>query len=112
MRDEPLEKMHVKKGDVVKVISGKNAGKQGKILGVIREKKQVIIEAVNLIKRHQRPSAKVSKGGIIEREGPITASNVMVVCPKCSRTTRAQREVRAEKKVRVCNKCGEMIDQA
>lgn len=105
-------KLHVKKGDKVVVISGKSKGKTGRVLEVLREKRQVIVEGVNLIKRHQRPTQKISKGGIIEREGPIRIDKVMLVDPRTGERTRVGRDRVAGKTVRVARKSGEMIDQA
>ncbi len=108
-------KTEIKKGDVVRVMCGKNEGKQGKVLVVNRVKCQLIIEGVNMIKKHQKPNQKVQKGGIIEREGYVYASKVMLVCPKCSKPTRIAHFISGEgknrKKVRSCKKCSEMIDQ-
>jgi len=108
-------KTELKKGDTVRVMCGKNEGKQGKVLVVDRNKSKMIVEGVNLVKKHQKPNQKVQKGGIIEREGYIYASKLMLVCPKCSKPTRIGHFVRGEgknmKKVRSCKKCNEMIDQ-
>ncbi|MEZ7893371.1 MAG: 50S ribosomal protein L24 [Candidatus Wallbacteria bacterium] len=101
----------IKKGDFVRVINGKYEGKQGKVLSVNRVKGTILIEGVNLIKRHQRPNQKVQKGGIIEKEAPIYACKTMLVCPKCSKVTRIAHLVKGSKKVRACKKCNEMIDQ-
>ncbi len=102
----------VKKGDTVMVIAGKERGKRGKVLVVLPAKHRVIVEKVNMIKRHQRPTQKLRQGGIIEREGTLHLSNVMVVCSKCDRPTRTGIQPLAEgKKVRVCRRCGEIIDR-
>ncbi len=107
--------MHVKKNDLVVVLSGNYKGKKGKVLKVFPEKQRVIVEGVNFIKRHSRPTQQNPQGGIIEKEGPIHASNVMVICPKCNTPTRTGKqlvidEVRHRKnRVRVCKKCGEML---
>ena len=94
------------------VIAGKERGKRGKVLIVLPVKRRVIVEKVNMIKRHQRPTQKLRQGGIIEREGAMHLSNVMVVCGKCDRPTRAAVQILAEgKKARVCKRCGEMIDR-
>lgn len=101
---------HVKKKDLVTVIAGKEKGKSGRILTVLPKKERIIVEKVNMIKRHTRPSAKQRQGGIIEREGPIHVSNVMLVCTKCNKPTRlAMRVLSDGKKVRVCKKCGEIF---
>nr|WP_156779943.1 50S ribosomal protein L24 [Ammonifex degensii] len=103
--------MHVKKGDTVLVLTGKDAGKKGKVLRVIPEEQRVIVEKVNIVKRHMRPTRQFPQGGIIEKEAPIHASNVMLVCTKCGRPTRVGHRILPEgKKVRVCKKCGEPID--
>jgi len=80
--------MHVHKNDTVLVISGNAVGKQGKVLKVFPGKNRVIIENVNIVKRHARPSQKNPQGGIVQKEGPISASNVMVICPQDSEATR------------------------
>ena len=77
--------MHVHKNDTVLVISGNSLGKQGKVLKVYPDKSRVIIENVNIVKRHARPTQKNPQGGIVQKEGPISAANVMVICPKCSK---------------------------
>jgi len=107
--------MHIKKDDMVQIISGNDRGKQGRVLKVFPENNRIIVEGVNFIKRHTRPNQKLPQGGIIEREAPIHASNAMVVCPKCNQlTTTGMKPVVAETKnktsrVRYCKKCGEMI---
>ena len=103
--------MHVAKGDTVVVLSGKNRGKMGRVLRVLPDKRQVIVEHVNMVKRHTRPiPAKGVKGGILEKEGPIDASNVMVVDPSTGKPTRVGHKILADgKKVRISRKTGEMI---
>jgi len=107
--------LHVHKNDTVVVISGNSSGKQGKVLKVFPEAKQVIIENVNMVRRHTRPSQKNPQGGILQKEGPIRASNVMVVCPKCSKPTRVGHthvsDATSGKKrtMRVCKQCSEMF---
>ena len=111
-KKEPVKRMHVKKGDSVVVISGKSKGKIGKILTVDRHKRTVIIEGVNIIKKHQKPSQKIAKGGIIEREGPIRLEKEMLLDPRTKERTRVGYDRVAGKTVRVAKKSGEMIDQA
>ena len=104
---------HVRRGDTVAVLSGKERGKRGKVLAVLRDKSRVLVEHVNMIKKHQRPTQKLRQGGIIEREGPIHLSNVLVVCGKCDRPGRTGTQILADgRKVRVCRRCGEPIDKA
>jgi large subunit ribosomal protein L24 len=99
----------LKKGDTVKVISGREKGKTGKIQSVIVDKERVVIEKVNLIKKHQKPDAK-GKGGIVEKEGPIHISNVMYLCGKCGVGVRVGYKVLDDgKKVRICAKCHEIL---
>ena len=104
---------HVRKGDTVIVMAGKDRGKRGRVLRVIPEKSRVVIERINMIKKHQRPTQKLRQGGIIEREGPIHLSNVMLVDPTSDRPTRIGMRALADgKKVRVARKSGEIIDKA
>lgn len=103
---------HVRRGDTVIVVAGKDRGKRGRVLRVIPEKNRVVIERINMIKRHQRPTQKIRQGGIIEREGPIHLSNVMLVDPTSGKPTRVgMRELGDGKKVRVARKSGEIIDK-
>ena len=74
--------MHIKKEDIVQIISGDDKGKQGRVLKVFPDQNRIIVEGVNFIKRHTRPNQKLPQGGIVEREAPINASNAMVICPK------------------------------
>jgi large subunit ribosomal protein L24 len=104
-------KLHIKKNDQVKVIAGKEKGKTGKILTVMPKKGCVIIEKVNFVKRHTRPSGQARQGGILEKEAPIHISNVMVVCNKCNSPVRVgQKALGDGKKARYCKKCGELLD--
>ncbi len=104
---------HVRRGDTVIVVAGKERGKRGRVLRVIPEKKRVVVERINMIKRHQRPTQKVRQGGIIEREGPIHLSNVMLLDPTSGKPTRVgMRALSDGKKVRVARKSGEIIDKA
>jgi len=104
---------HVRKGDTVMVVAGKERGKKGKVLRVIPEKGRVVVERINMIKKHQRPTQKVRQGGIIEREGSIHLSNVMLVDPNSDKPTRVgMRALSDGKKVRVARRSGEMLDRA
>lgn len=105
-----MAKVHVRKGDTVLVISGKYAGKRGKVLAVEPKKSRVVVEGVNVVKRHARPTRALPQGGIIEKEAPIHSSNVMLVCTKCNKPTRIAKKFLADgDKARVCKKCGEVI---
>ena len=100
----------LKKGDTVRVIAGKNKDSEGKIISIDREKNRVVIEGVNMVTKHVKPKRQGEAGGRIEQEGTIDASNVMLVCPKCGKATRVAHQVVDGKKVRVCKKCGKVMD--
>jgi large subunit ribosomal protein L24 len=100
------------KGDTVLVVSGDDTGKTGKVLKIYPEKDRVIVEGVNFIKRHTRPTQKSPQGGIQEREAPIRASNAMLYCTKCGRGTRVRHTQLSDgTKVRACAHCGEVIEK-
>ena len=105
--------MHVKKGDTVIVLSGNenNKGKQGKVIEALPKKNKVVVEGINLVKRHTKPSQANPQGGIITKEAPMAASKVMVVCPACKKATRTKITVVAGVNARTCKKCGEVIDK-
>ncbi|TLM97340.1 MAG: 50S ribosomal protein L24 [Actinobacteria bacterium] len=103
--------MTIKTGDKVKVIAGKDKGKESRVLVVQPEKERVIVEHVNMVKKHQRPTNKQPKGGILEIEAPIHVSNVMLICPSCSQPTRVGRKREEGVRVRVCKKCNNPIDK-
>ncbi|HEX9748700.1 MAG TPA: 50S ribosomal protein L24 [Methylomirabilota bacterium] len=104
---------HVRKGDTVVVVAGKERGKKGKVLRVIPEKGRVVVERINMIKKHQRPTQKIRQGGIIEREGAIHLSNVMLLDPGSDKPTRVGMKALSDgKKVRVARRSGEMLDKA
>lgn len=105
-------KVHVKKGDLVVVISGKNKGAKGKVTRVVPETNRVVVEGVNMVKRHQKPNPRVMQSGIIEKEAPLHASNVMLFCSKCDRPRRAAHKIQENgTKIRVCHECGESFDK-
>jgi large subunit ribosomal protein L24 len=105
--------LSVHKNDLVEVLAGRDAGKKGKILKVIPEKNRVIVQGVGFIKKHTRPNPQKNiKGGIAEREAPIHASNVMVVCPECQKRTRVGKKFLDDgRKVRICRKCEGVLDR-
>lgn len=107
-----MAKLHVKKGDKVKVIAGKDKGKEGEILRAYPETGRVAVEKVNLIKKTQRPTPANPQGGIMTVEGPIDASNVMLICPSCKKAVRYSRKREEGKKgyTRICKKCGATIE--
>jgi large subunit ribosomal protein L24 len=101
----------IKKNDTVVVITGKNKGKRGRVIRVMPSDNKIVVEKINIVKRHMKPSRKYAQGGIIEKESPIHISNVMLLCPKCDRPTRiSSMELADGKKVRACKKCKEVID--
>ena len=105
------EGFHVRKNDLVEVVAGKEKGKTGKVLQVFHKKDRVLVEKVNFIKRHQKPSGGQKQGGIIEREGPVHLSNVMLFCPKCDKGVRIRRQrLEDGHAVRLCAGCGESFD--
>lgn len=105
-------KVHVKKGDKVYILSGKGREKTGKVLEVMPKSGKVIVEGINMIKRHTRPTRENPQGGIIEKEGAMYAAKVMLVCPRCNKPGRVGRQVQANgEKVRVCKHCGEVNDK-
>ena len=102
----------IKKQDTVAVIAGKEKGKKGRVLSVVPSDNKVIVEKMNVIKKHMKPNKTYSQGGIIEKEAPLHLSNVMLVCPKCNKPTRIANVIlEGGKKVRSCKKCKEVIDQ-
>lgn len=101
--------MKIKKGDTILVISGKNRGKQGKILQVFPKENRILVEGMNLRKKHQKPKKSGEKGQIVELPGPISVSNVKIVCPKCGKPARVGYKFINEKKYRTCKKCGQEI---
>lgn len=106
-----MQKVHVKKGDLVKILSGEDAGKTGKVLEVAPRKRRVVVEGVNIIKKHARPTRTNPQGGVIERPAPIDASKVMLVCPSCNTPTRVRRErSEGQAAARICKRCGKPID--
>jgi large subunit ribosomal protein L24 len=105
------DKCHIKKDDKVKIITGKDKGKIGKVLQVDRKKDRLLVENINVVKRHTRPTAQNRQGGIVESEAPISWSNAMLMCNKCLSPIRIQmKQLDDGKKVRVCRKCSEVID--
>ena len=104
-------KLHVRKGDTVYILTGKDAGKRGKIIQALPSKRKVVVEGINVVKRHTRPTKAMPQGGIVEKEAPIDSSNVMLVCGKCNKPTRVARKIVDDRRYRACKKCGEIIDK-
>ncbi len=103
--------MFVRKGDKVIVLAGKDKGKESRVLSADPTKQRLVVEHVNMIKKHRRPTRTQQQGGILEVEGTIHVSNVMLLCPGCSKPTRVSRRRADGKRIRVCKKCGADIDK-
>jgi large subunit ribosomal protein L24 len=104
-------KCHIKKEDKVKILIGKDRGKIGKVLKVDRKKNLLLVENMNVVKRHTKPTAANKQGGIVEKEAPLKWSNVMLMCNKCMKPGRIKMKILEDgKKMRVCRKCGEDMD--
>ena len=104
-----MNKVHVKTGDTVMIISGKDAGKSGKVLAVSPSEGKVLVEGLNMVTKHVKARRQGEQGGIVKAEGALYASKVMPVCPKCGKAVRVGHVMKDDKKVRVCKKCGAEI---
>ncbi len=103
--------MQIKKNDTVLVISGKEKGKRGRVIAVYPATNRLLVEKLNMIKRHTRPNQQLRQGGIVEKESPISASNVQLICSKCDKpTTIARKDLGDGTRARVCKTCSEAID--
>ena len=103
----------IRKNDNVVVITGKDRGKRGRVLKVVPEKNRLVVEGVNIIKRHTKPNPQRNvKGGLVEREAALHASNVQLVCPECGKPTRLGKKILGDgRKVRICRKCEGVVDK-
>ena len=101
-----MNKLHLRKGDTVRIILGRDRGSEGKVLEVSTSEKKVIIEGLNMVTKHVKPRKQGEAGGLVKAESPLYASKVMVVCPKCKKATRTGNTVQNGKNLRVCKKCG------
>ncbi|HAZ29308.1 TPA: 50S ribosomal protein L24 [candidate division WWE3 bacterium] len=101
--------MKIRKNDKVKILTGKDAGKEGKVLAILTDTNKVVVSGIGVVKRHVKPGAVSKEGGIIKIEKPIAVSNVMLVCEKCNKPTRVAFSEVGDKKFRVCKKCGEVF---
>jgi large subunit ribosomal protein L24 len=102
-------KFKIKKDDIVEVIVGKDKGKRGRILRILRDKDRVVVEGVNIVKKTQKRRSQQDKGGIIELEAALHSSNVLVVCKRCGKPVRIAYKIDGSKKTRVCKKCREAL---
>ena len=106
------QKLNLKKDDIVEVISGREQGKKGKVLALFPGEGRVTVEKLNMCKRHMKSDGKSRQAGILEKEGSIHISNVLIVCDKCGKGVRIKRKKLEDgKRVRICQKCGEVIDR-
>ena len=107
-----MANLKFKKDDLVKIISGKERGKKGKVIAVFPKENKLIVEKLNMIKRHTKANQKTGKGGIVEKEARFHGSNIMVICVKCNRAVRVGKKLLDDgKNVRICKKCGEILDK-
>jgi len=103
--------VQIRKNDSVMVIGGKERGKTGKVLRVLQDKDAVIVERLNMVKRHTKPRGPQQPGGIVEKEASIHASNIMILCDKCNAPVRIGRKILGDgKKIRICRRCNEALD--
>jgi large subunit ribosomal protein L24 len=101
----------IKKNDTVLVMTGDDKGKRGRVLSVNQGDNKLVIESINVVKKHMKPSKKFQQGGIIDREAPVSMSNVMLLCTKCDKPTRVGNKILENgKKIRSCKKCGEVVE--
>jgi len=104
--------LSVKKNDTVLVIAGREKGKKGRVLSVYPSKGKLLIEKINMIRKHMKPTRKYAQGGIIEKEAPLHISNIMLICPKCNKPTRiSNTHLQEGRRVRMCKKCREVMDE-
>jgi len=107
-----IPRFRIKKGDLVRVISGREKGKTGKVLTIVPDRQRVFVEKLNFIKRHTRPNQQNRQGGIIEKEASLHISKVMLVCPSCEKPVRVGiRQLEGGSKMRICRNCNEVIEQ-
>lgn len=103
-------RFHIKKNDLVEINTGEEKERRGRVLEIIPEKNQAIIEGINLVKKHQRARSQTKPSGIITVPGPIHISNLMLICPKCGKKTMVKRDKIENRRVRLCKECGEIIE--
>ena len=106
-----MANLNIKKGDKVMVIAGKDKGSVNTVLSTSPKHNKVLVDNVNVVSKHKKPRSAQDKGGIIKKPAPIDASNVLVVCPECKKATRIAHREEGDKKVRVCKKCGAVLDK-
>ncbi len=104
--------MHVHREDTVIILAGKDRGKKGRVIRLFTKTEKALVEKINMVKRHTRPSQELPQGGIVQKESPIHISNLQVICAKCNKATRISHKLLASgQKTRICKKCGEILDK-
>lgn len=104
-----FDNIGIKKGDTVQIITGKEKGKTGKVLAVYPKREKILIEKLNMVKRHMKPNQQFKQGGIVEKEAPLQRSNVMIMCGKCNKPVKIKNKVIDSKNSRACSECGELL---
>lgn len=110
LKEKNRVKFHIKKDDLIEVNSGVEKGRRGRILEIIPEKNQAIIEGINLVKKHQRARSQTKPSGIVTVPAPIHISNLVLICSKCGKKTKIKRDKIEDRRVRICKECGEIIE--
>lgn len=110
MEKHTKPKFHIKKNDLVEVNTGEEKGRRGRVLKIIPQKEQVLIEGINLVKKHQRARSQTKPSGIVTLPAPVHFSNLVLICPKCGKKTKVKREKIENRRVRICKECGEIIE--
>jgi large subunit ribosomal protein L24 len=103
-------KYHIKKDDLVEVITGEERGRRGRVLEIIADKNQAIVEGINLVKKHQRARSQTKPSGIVTVPGPLHVSNLVLICSKCGKKVKIRKEKIENRRIRICRKCGEIIE--
>lgn len=109
-REKPKSKFHIKRDDLVEVNTGEEKGRRGRVLEIIAAKSQAIVEGINLVKKHQRARSQTKPSGIVTVPGPLNMSNLVLICSKCGKKTTIKKEKIENKRVRICKKCGEIVE--
>ena len=110
LKEKNRVKFHIKKDDLIEVNTGVEKGRRGRILEIIPEKNQAIIEGINLVKKHQRARSQTKPSGIVTVPAPIHISNLVLICSKCGKKTKIKRDKIEDRRVRICKECGETIE--
>ncbi|MCK4250569.1 50S ribosomal protein L24 [candidate division WOR-3 bacterium] len=110
LKEKNRVKFHIKKDDLIEVNTGVEKGRRGRILEIIPEKNQAIIEGINLVKKHQRARSQTKPSGIVTVPAPIHISNLVLICSKCGKKTKIKRDKIEDRRVRICKECGEIIE--